>query len=266
MPEPTYARRGQLAAAARIFAAGTYHARELAPFAEDVLRTFDEFARRLDTIEADTGTPCAACRLPAVAHPIDPDNAEGWQPQHRYITPDAAVPASWPVVPLPADYPDAHTLATCGTCGRSWDDDIITAMTPAPGARCPFEMFHEDTDDEHGSTPLLDVAPHSYRAPAPALPAWLATEPPCWRCGEPPEAHHDDDEHQHEPADVAAITVTYYVTAGPAAGPGDARENVRAIFDSVHDNSTALEALREGLAHAGTLAFLAGTSVPELAP
>lgn len=34
------------------------------------------------------------------------------------------------------------TLATCGTCGRSWDDAIITSLTPAPAARCPFEYFH----------------------------------------------------------------------------------------------------------------------------
>lgn len=34
------------------------------------------------------------------------------------------------------------TLATCGTCGRSWDDGKVTSMTPAPAARCPFEPFH----------------------------------------------------------------------------------------------------------------------------
>lgn len=32
---------------------------------------------------------------------------------------------------------------TCGTCGLSWDDDHVTSMTPAPGARCPFEAFHK---------------------------------------------------------------------------------------------------------------------------
>ena len=30
-------------------------------------------------------------------------------------------------------------IATCGECGRSWDDSIVTSMTPAPSARCPFE-------------------------------------------------------------------------------------------------------------------------------
>ena len=34
-------------------------------------------------------------------------------------------------------------LVTCGTCGRTWDDSIVTGMTPAPAARCPFEGFHD---------------------------------------------------------------------------------------------------------------------------
>mgnify|MGYP007044121884 CR=1 FL=1 len=34
----------------------------------------------------------------------------------------------------------AHSeIATCGECGRSWDDSIPTSMTPAPSGRCPFE-------------------------------------------------------------------------------------------------------------------------------
>ena len=35
------------------------------------------------------------------------------------------------------------TYATCGNCRRSWDDSIVTSMTPAPSARCPFEGFHD---------------------------------------------------------------------------------------------------------------------------
>ncbi len=34
-------------------------------------------------------------------------------------------------------------VATCGTCGLSWDDSIPTGWTPAPAARCPFEYFHD---------------------------------------------------------------------------------------------------------------------------
>jgi hypothetical protein len=30
-------------------------------------------------------------------------------------------------------------IVTCGHCGRSWDDSIITHITPTPAARCPFE-------------------------------------------------------------------------------------------------------------------------------
>lgn len=43
-----------------------------------------------------------------------------------------------------AEGPD---IATCGTCGLSWDDSIVTGMTPAPAARCPFEYFHEKDDE-----------------------------------------------------------------------------------------------------------------------
>ena len=40
-------------------------------------------------------------------------------------------------------------LATCGSCGLTWDDGVITSMTPTPSGRCPFEYFHRyDTDDE----------------------------------------------------------------------------------------------------------------------
>jgi hypothetical protein len=36
--------------------------------------------------------------------------------------------------------------ATCGACGRSWDDSVSTGWTPAPGARCPFEYDHDPSD------------------------------------------------------------------------------------------------------------------------
>jgi hypothetical protein len=34
--------------------------------------------------------------------------------------------------------------ATCGACGLSWNDALITAWTPAPSARCPFEYEHKE--------------------------------------------------------------------------------------------------------------------------
>jgi len=51
------------------------------------------------------------------------------------------IPASFPVKPLGPNDP-AESRATCGHCGRSWDDTIITEWTPAPAARCPFEYYH----------------------------------------------------------------------------------------------------------------------------
>lgn len=32
--------------------------------------------------------------------------------------------------------------ATCGVCGRTWDDSVSTQWTPAPSGRCPFEYAH----------------------------------------------------------------------------------------------------------------------------
>lgn len=44
------------------------------------------------------------------------------------------------------DYQDDNPgvdIATCGECGRSWDDSHSSGLTPAPSGRCPFEYEHE---------------------------------------------------------------------------------------------------------------------------
>lgn len=54
------------------------------------------------------------------------------------------IPPGYPVRPLTAaQATKASDPVTCGTCGRTWDDGVITSLTPAPSARCPFEWFHE---------------------------------------------------------------------------------------------------------------------------
>lgn len=35
-------------------------------------------------------------------------------------------------------------MATCGNCGKSWNDALMSSMTPAPSARCPYEYIHEE--------------------------------------------------------------------------------------------------------------------------
>jgi hypothetical protein len=35
-------------------------------------------------------------------------------------------------------------IATCGTCGVSWNDALISGTTPAPSARCPYEYIHPE--------------------------------------------------------------------------------------------------------------------------
>lgn len=34
-------------------------------------------------------------------------------------------------------------VATCGHCGRSWNDAATSAVTPVPSGRCPFEAEHK---------------------------------------------------------------------------------------------------------------------------
>jgi len=59
------------------------------------------------------------------------------------------IPRDFPVRPLtPRQYARAKDPFTCGTCGRSWDDSIVTSYTPTPSARCPFEYFHGDEGGE----------------------------------------------------------------------------------------------------------------------
>lgn len=46
----------------------------------------------------------------------------------------------WDVITRRTKMVESHAdIATCGSCGRSWDDSIVTGITPAPSARCPFE-------------------------------------------------------------------------------------------------------------------------------
>jgi hypothetical protein len=58
-----------------------------------------------------------------------------------------AIPADYEVQPLKPGQP-AKDRCTCGTCGLSWDDGIVTGITPVPGARCPFEYFHIQEDQD----------------------------------------------------------------------------------------------------------------------
>lgn len=39
-------------------------------------------------------------------------------------------------------------MKTCGHCLRTWDDGMISHLTPAPSARCPFEYAHTHKDGD----------------------------------------------------------------------------------------------------------------------
>ena len=59
---------------------------------------------------------------------------------------------------------DIVVVATCGHCGRSWNDAAISSVTPVPAGRCPFEYEHADEDE-----PTIKVGDVVYMEGASAL-------------------------------------------------------------------------------------------------
>jgi len=70
-----------------------------------------------------------------VNYPLDDSEPDSWAVAHCVEVPD-----DWPVKPITPT--GAAGEATCGECERTWDDTVVTGMTPTPAARCPFEPFH----------------------------------------------------------------------------------------------------------------------------
>jgi len=56
-------------------------------------------------------------------------------------------------------------IATCGTCGRSWNDAAVSSMTPAPSGRCPFEYEHDELEAGTPGT-TYTATPATYHDPA----------------------------------------------------------------------------------------------------
>lgn len=44
--------------------------------------------------------------------------------------------------------PAPSAFVRCLACGRAWDDDKPTGMTPTPSGRCPFEGFRTGHNPE----------------------------------------------------------------------------------------------------------------------
>lgn len=90
---------------------------------------------------------------------------------------------------------NTKAIATCGTCGRSWDDSAITSITPTPSARCPFEYFHEgeDVPEDWEVQPLG----HDWINPAEVWPFEPDGLIYCNQCGEYPIwAEPEDDKSE----------------------------------------------------------------------
>lgn len=110
----------------------------------------------------DGGTLCTAC-VKDESNPVHLDgDADGWRIEGWQLDCDtdgpvwcdhcnklivegvetltlSDIPESFPVRPT---HRRGANIATCGSCGLSWDDSLSTGWTPAPSGRCPFEYFH----------------------------------------------------------------------------------------------------------------------------
>jgi hypothetical protein len=69
------------------------------------------------------------------------------------------IPSDFEVKPLRAGA-SAKNPTWCGSCGLSWDDDIVTGITPAPSGRCPFERFHRYSSRKSEVFGAYFVRPH----------------------------------------------------------------------------------------------------------
>jgi hypothetical protein len=79
------------------------------------------------------------------AHHNHMHDVEAVKRRYRAIVPASTIHDTGVVEVLRPDaYEPSDAVVTCGVCARSWDDTIVTALTPVPGARCPFEYGHED--------------------------------------------------------------------------------------------------------------------------
>lgn len=118
----------------------------------------DEEAVSLDVLEAGRQAIRVAQTLATTRIDLDKPTAFPivLNSAHTFWTDGGLVwtPKAWESVVVtdePLDWASDHliilrgeTVATCGTCGRTWIDSIPTATTPTPSARCAFEYDHEE--------------------------------------------------------------------------------------------------------------------------
>ena len=96
--------------------------------------------------EADTPQHCDSCGL-FLQNPL---TAEGVEYVRELVAAERGDRKGyWPAETWADFYADAlaEPVTTCGTCGRSWNDSIISDRTPAPAGRCPYEYEHDIETD-----------------------------------------------------------------------------------------------------------------------
>lgn len=53
-------------------------------------------------------------------------------------------------VPLDEAGEPVVQMAVCGVCGFTWNDAMMTSLTPAPSGRCPNEYGHDYAEEVLG--------------------------------------------------------------------------------------------------------------------
>jgi hypothetical protein len=106
----------------------------------------------------------------------------GWNPEVVEVIPD-----DYEVRPVDAAAPGSR-ITTDGYCGLSWDDAVVTSMTPAPSGRCPFEPFHVYPGNEEADAGEVVIGwnDEEIKNPEPGQSLWdalveLEAKPETWR-------------------------------------------------------------------------------------
>lgn len=105
---------------------------------------------------------CASERLEEIADRLEAGEllSDKTMSDRAFLAPLLEAPELEPVPGAEPRYDDDGReivqVATCGTCGRSWNDAAVSSVTPVPAGRCPFEYDHDDERCSCGGTFYFD--------------------------------------------------------------------------------------------------------------
>jgi hypothetical protein len=166
----------------------------------------------------------------------------------------------------PEDFPvaelwegeEARDRATCGACGRSWDDGAVTSMTPTPSGRCPWEAYHPDEDEQRQTLSPGARLMQAKQAGLDAFWAAVAAQYPEVRTGDfPPWA---DMRLEAAVDEAIKVWIQYNAEDEDAAGGGDGQDAAaRELYERTIGERAAKYGVSREVAARATRAFYAET-------